>query len=109
MSVCCLLDQGPAANLVRPVKIRSWNSLVRLGLVQLISADTPVSPTAVPETLLLDLERLFRLQNEFGRIIVLAACLLVLQQVSRPSEGERQALAMPTHDCGSKFVRCVST
>lgn len=70
------------AVLRRPVDLRSWNSLVRLGLIHIISADSPVSHASVPETLLLDLERLFRLQNEFGRIIVLAACLLVLQQSS---------------------------
>lgn len=72
------------AVLQRPVNLRSWNTLVRLGLIHVISADIPVSQASVPETLLLDLERLFRLQNEFGRIIVLAACLLVLQQSSIP-------------------------
>lgn len=71
--------------------------MVRLGLVQIISADTPVTGVSVPETLLLDLERLFRLQNEFGRIVVLAACLLILRQMPRSSKGEAQPGARPTY------------
>jgi hypothetical protein len=78
---------APAATLTRPAGARSWRGLVRLGLVQLASADTPANPATLPETLSLDAERLLRIQNEYGQIVVLVACLLLLQQAARPGQG----------------------
>lgn len=56
---------------------------MRLGLVGLVSGETPVGPSNAPETLGLDLARLHAAQNAFQQLIVLAACLLLIQQASR--------------------------
>ena len=72
--------QSSAAQLVHPVKPDSWRGVVRLGLVHLISGEIPVEKTALAETLRLDAQRLHLAQNDFQQVVVLAACLLLLQQ-----------------------------
>ena len=69
-----------AAQLVHPVKADSWRGIVRLGLVQLIQGEIPVEKTALAETLRLDAQRLHLAQNAFQQLVVLAACMLLLQQ-----------------------------
>ncbi|DBA87711.1 TPA: hypothetical protein ACH3X1_004714 [Trebouxia sp. C0004] len=72
--------QSSAAQLVHPVKAESWRGIVRLGLVHLISGEIPVEKTALAETLRLDAQRLHLAQNDFQQLVVLAACMLLLQQ-----------------------------
>lgn len=69
-----------AAQLVHPVKAESWRGIVRLGLIHLISGEIPVEKTALAETLRLDAQRLHLAQNDFQQLVVLAACMLLLQQ-----------------------------
>ena len=75
-------DDAPssAAQLVHPVRAESWRGIVRLGLVHLISGEIPVEKTALAETLRLDAQRLHLAQNDFQQLVVLAACMLLLQQ-----------------------------
>ncbi|DBA71287.1 TPA: hypothetical protein ACH3X2_011103 [Trebouxia sp. C0005] len=72
--------QSSAAQLVHPVKAESWRGIVRLGLVHLISGEIPVEKAALAETLRLDAQRLHLAQNDFQQLVVLAACMLLLQQ-----------------------------
>lgn len=69
-----------AADLVHPVAPDSWRGTVRLGLVHLIAGEIPVERTALAETLRLDAQRLHAAQNEMQQLVVLAACMLLLQQ-----------------------------
>ena len=71
--------QSSAAQLVHPVRAESWRGIVRLGLVHLISGEIPVEKTALAETLRLDAQRLHMAQNDFQQLVVLAACMLLLQ------------------------------
>ena len=83
----------PAATLVAPVSPGSWRGVVRLGLVELVAAEAPVDAGAkgpgeglgpraggLPETLRRDVGRLAAAQHEFQRLLVTAACLLVVRQ-----------------------------
>lgn len=83
----------PAAALVAPVAPGSWRGVVRLGLVDLVAAEAPVDGGAggpgeglgaraggLPETLARDAGRLAGAQHEFQRLLVTAACLLVVRQ-----------------------------
>ena len=72
--------QTSAAQLVHPVRADSWRGAVRLGLVSLIQGEIPVEKTALAETLRLDAQRLHLAQNDFQQLVVLAACMLLLQQ-----------------------------
>ncbi|KAK9816195.1 hypothetical protein WJX74_000320, partial [Apatococcus lobatus] len=85
----------PAATLLAPVQPRSWRGVVRLGLVGLVSGETPVGPSNAPETLGLDLARLHAAQNSFQQLIVLAACLLLIQQASRQPTSNSPGHAAP--------------
>lgn len=77
---------SPAVAPLSPAAARSWQGLVRLGLVQLVSSDVPISPATVVETLRLDAARLHDAQNNFQQLVVLAACLLlVLQSHAAPA------------------------
>ena len=85
--------QTSAAQLIHPVKADSWRGVVRLGLVHLIQGEIPVEKTALAETLRLDAQRLHLAQNDFQQLVVLAACMLLLQQ---SLAGQQQAgRAMP--------------
>lgn len=62
---------------------------MRLGLVHLIQGEIPVGKTALAETLRLDAQRLHLAQNDFQQLVVLAACMLLLQQslAGQPESG----------------------
>lgn len=69
-----------ATQLLHPVAPDSWRGIVRLGLVHLVAGEIPVERTALAETLRLDAQRLHSAQNEVQQLVVLAACMLLLQQ-----------------------------
>lgn len=58
--------------------MRCWRGLVRVGLVHLISGDGAIGSMNVPETLLRDVPRLFALQNDFQKCLVLVICLTII-------------------------------
>ncbi len=59
---------------------RSWRSLVRTGLVALVSSDRPAVGPALAETLAWDAERLHAAQNSFQQLAVATAGLLLVAQ-----------------------------
>lgn len=65
-----------------PALFDSTEGLMRLALVCLIADGSRV----IPETLLLDAEKLNVLQNEFQAMCVLSTCLLLSQQLSKTSQ-----------------------
>ena len=87
-------SQTSAAQLIHPVKADSWRGVVRLGLVHLIQGEIPVEKTALAETLRLDAQRLHLAQNDFQQLVVLAACMLLLQQ-SLAGQQQQAGRAMP--------------
>ncbi|KAL0028624.1 hypothetical protein WJX79_006167 [Trebouxia sp. C0005] len=93
--------QSSAAQLVHPVKAESWRGIVRLGLVHLISGEIPVEKAALAETLRLDAQRLHLAQNDFQQLVVLAACMLLLQQ-SLASQ-QQEMYACTTHVYADRF------
>ena len=75
------MGPSPAADLVTPVAPRTWRGIVRLGLVSLVAGEAPAVAGALAETLRLDGPALHAAQNAFQRLVVLAACLLLLHQL----------------------------
>ena len=70
---------SPQTPQLEPISsMRCWRGLVRVGLVHLISGDGAIASMSVPETLLRDVPRLFALQNDFQKCMVLAVCLTVI-------------------------------
>jgi hypothetical protein len=76
-----------ALQLQRPVAPRSWQGLVRRGLVQLVAGEGAVTVLALPETLQRDAGRLFAAQNDFQRVLVLTTCLLAIAQLNDTTVG----------------------
>ncbi|KAL4439722.1 hypothetical protein ABPG75_002723 [Micractinium tetrahymenae] len=68
-----------------PVDHRSWQGLVRLGLVQLVSGEGTIGRLPLPELLRLDASRLHAAQGDFQRLLVLTTCLLLVRQGSATS------------------------
>lgn len=93
-----------AAQLLHPVAPDSWRGIVRLGLVHLVAGEIPVERTALAETLRLDAQRLHSAQNEMQQLVVLAACMLLLQQ----SVAGQQASDRRMPDVGDVKRRLVS-
>jgi hypothetical protein len=60
------------ANEQRALDWRSVRTLVPLGVLKLVSGVTPVTEESVPETMVLNAQRLRSAQNEYQRILVLA-------------------------------------
>ena len=83
-----------------PASVRSWQGLVRLGLLSIAAGSEPVDPTAAPETLAFDLGRLRDAQTAFQQLIVLAACSLLLH---RTAAGRGRALSSGNR-CDSDMV-----
>ena len=54
--------------------------IVRQGLAAVAGQEAPAQVGTVAETLALDVPRLHRAQNDFQRLVVLAACLLLTAQ-----------------------------
>lgn len=59
--------------------IASWRGLVRVGLVHLISGDGVIGSLSLPETLTRDIPRLFELKNEFQKCMVIAMCMIIIE------------------------------
>ena len=83
----------PAAELVHPVLPGSWRGIVRQGLAAVAGQEAPAQVGTVAETLALDVPRLHRAQNDFQRLVVLAACLLLTAQAR--SDAAAQVTASP--------------
>ena len=62
--------------------VRSWQGLLRLGLLHAAAASAPVDPAATAETLACDLGRLRAAQTAFQQLVVLAACSLLLHRTA---------------------------
>lgn len=95
---------GSAARLIHPVTAESWRGTVRLGLVHLVAGEIPVERTALAETLRLDAQKLHSAQNELQQLVVLAACMLLLQQ----SVAGQQAASRTMPDVADVKRRLVS-
>ncbi|GAX81364.1 hypothetical protein CEUSTIGMA_g8795.t1 [Chlamydomonas eustigma] len=63
-----------------PVPMSSMSGVVRAGLISLVSGGKPAAGPALPELLMLDVERLHGLQNQFQSLVVMAASFLLVQQ-----------------------------
>ncbi|KAK9810347.1 hypothetical protein WJX72_009152 [[Myrmecia] bisecta] len=72
------LDPAPSPHLEEKAFIRG---LLAEGLLQLLQAPEALSPQQCPETLLLDCRRIVALQNELQRLALVAAALLIAQQL----------------------------
>ena len=65
-----------------PTSVRTWQGLVRLGLLHMAAGSQPADPAAAAETLACDLGRLRAAQNAFQQLVVLAACSLLLHRTA---------------------------
>jgi hypothetical protein len=74
------------------VQPTSWQGLLRIGLLQIARHREPVNVDSLPETLTLDASRLFQCQELFQRLLVTAACLLLVAR----GGGEASAVSMAT-------------
>ena len=72
----------PLPSAAPPASVRSWQGLVRLGLLHAAAASEPVDPAAAAETLACDLGRLRAAQTAFQQLVVLAACSLLLHRTA---------------------------
>ncbi len=63
-----------------PAKLRTWQGVVRTGVVALVSSDKPAVGPALAETLAWDAERIHAAQNAFQQLVVVTAALLLVQQ-----------------------------
>ncbi|KAK9841976.1 hypothetical protein WJX81_002286 [Elliptochloris bilobata] len=97
----------PAATLTAPVSPGSWRGVVRLGLVELVASEAPVDAGvagsgeglrgragSLSETLRRDARRLAAAQHDFQRLLVTAACLLVVRQARTGAAQPQPALAV---------------
>ena len=64
--------ESVSVNERRVLDWRSFQTLVHLGVLRLVSGVTPVTEEALPETMVLNVHRLRAAQNEYQRIVVLA-------------------------------------
>lgn len=100
----------PAAELVHPVSPGSWRGIVRQGLAAVAGQEAPAQVGTVAETLALDVPRLHRAQNDFQRLVVLAACLLLTAQAR--SDAAAQVNVFPAicaghlHCAGCSLASC---
>lgn len=67
--------------------IASWRGLVRVGLVHLISGDGVIGSLSVPETLTRDFHRLFEMKNEFQKCVIIAMCMIVMENSYNHDKG----------------------
>ncbi len=65
-----------------PSSVRTWQGLVRLGLLHMAAGSDSADPAAAAETLACDLGRLRAAQNAFQQLVVLAACSLLLHRTA---------------------------
>lgn len=72
-------------SVLQPCQPRSWQGLVRLGLVSLVAGEGAVNRIAVPEVLRLDTVRLRECQDEFQRLLVLSAAIIIITQSTSSS------------------------
>lgn len=70
---------------VFPVSLDSWQGAVRVGLLALITGDTPAAGPALPEILAFDRVRVHEQQNGLQQLLVTAAGLLIVQQLRTAS------------------------
>jgi hypothetical protein len=82
---------------LQPCQPRSWQGLIRLGLVSLVAGEGAVNRIAVPEVLRLDTIRLRECQDEFQRLLVLSTAIIIITQStssssSSSSSREQQSL-----------------
>jgi len=82
---------------LQPCQPRSWQGLVRLGLVSLVAGEGAVNRIAVPEVLRLDTIRLRECQDELQRLLVLSTAIIIITQStssssSSSSSREQQSL-----------------
>ena len=73
-------DKARVAAAWRPVPVCTPEGMLRVAVASLVAEPSAVSPEMLPETLEFDDGRLTALQNEFQRIRVLAACLVIGQK-----------------------------
>ena len=95
----------PAADLVHPVLPGSWRGIVRQGLAAVAGQEAPAQVGSVAETLALDVPRLHRAQNDFQRLVVLAACLLLAAQAR--SDAAAQVTILPAIRAGRPSASCL--
>lgn len=74
-------------------QLHSWQALLRVGLIEAAAEPNPAPPEQLPETLVLDAQRLFHAQNDLQRALVLACCMLLLGQVA--AQGATTGAASP--------------
>ncbi|KAL6747933.1 hypothetical protein V8C86DRAFT_1238533 [Haematococcus lacustris] len=58
-----------------PVAAASWQGVVRLGVLALVTSDQPAVSPALAETLAWDAQRLHAAQNSFQRLLVVCVCM----------------------------------
>ena len=59
----------------------SWQGIVRIGIVHLLTGEGAITKLSIPETLKYDSNKLFDLQNEFQKVIILTASILCIRQL----------------------------
>ena len=84
------------AKLATRAALRSWQGLARLGLVALAAMPEEIGLGSTPETLHQELGRLSAAQNDFQRILVQAACSLLLQRVAA-GHGRTLSQSVPSY------------
>lgn len=75
---------GPAVAQIKPsfpVGLDSWQGTVRVGLLSLVTGDTPAAGPGLPEVFVFDRVRLHEVQNTLQQLLVTAAGLLIVQQL----------------------------
>jgi hypothetical protein len=75
------------------VEPTSWEGLLRVGLLQIARRRAAVSTETLPETLVWDTARLFHAQELFQRLLVVAACLLLVTRGGTTPAASMEMLA----------------
>lgn len=72
-------SQSETISLEKIDSLASWRGLVRVGLVHVISGDSVIGSLSLPETLNRDLQRLHDIKNEFQKCMVMAMCMIIIE------------------------------